>query len=67
MQKNIIEPSLLPESYRYQPPPESHYDVIDILFSEAKQLCTAINIYQSYSFYQVIILYVKKNNEGKVE
>ena len=36
MQKNIIEPSLLPGSYHYQPSPESHYDVIDILFSEVK-------------------------------
>ena len=72
MQKNIIEPSLLPESYHYQPSPESHYDAIDILFSEVKtviNICsnTAINIYQSYSFYQVIILYMKKNNEEKVE
>ena len=34
--KTIIEPSLLPKSYHYQPSPESHYDVIDILFSEVK-------------------------------
>ena len=56
----LLEPLLLPESYHYQPSPESHYDVIDILLSEDKTV--AILQLQHCNKDKYVVFFLLNNN-----